>query len=477
MKSDRHHLPLIHSIKAKLILFYSLAVFTLLLLAAIFLYWGSITLLYKTDYEFLSDEIETIEYIMKGQPTDKEALKKAVIESPENHFNTIYRYYIRIYDNKNQVVMQTPGMDNILDDDKRYTNLREAPGKVRYHWYNHTNTEYLLAHSTIRIGKGIKNGSVVVMLDVNAQHNILHDRSKIFAGLLAATIISLLFGVWIANRGLKSLYLLTNTVEQITAQSLNQRIDPSSWPVELTGLGIAFNQMLDRMENSFTKLKQFSADLSHELRTPINNLIGETEVALSYSNSISELRGVMESNLEELHHISSMIESILFLSKAENPRQEISKTILSLHHEASTVCEYYQALSEEKNIKITVLGDAPLYANGEMIRRVMSNVIANALKYTPNHGNITITITHENDISMIEIKDSGIGIDKTHLPHLFDRFYRTSSAREQDEGGCGLGLSIVKSIIEIHHGSITIHSERNKGTVVTIKLPNAEHIA
>src|SRR5438132_6660192 len=148
---------------------------------------------------------------------------------------------------------------------------------------------------------------------------------------------------------MRSLYLLTNQVKNITVTSLHQRIDPENLPKELKSLGLAFNQMLDRMESSFTRLKQFSSDLAHELRMPINNLIGETEIVISRDHSLADYQQVMMSHLEEYQRISHLIENILFLSRAENPHMEIEKTWLNLQDEIAFICEYYEALAEEKN--------------------------------------------------------------------------------------------------------------------------------
>lgn len=459
------------SIRTRLTLFYSAAVFILLSLAAIFLYWVTITLLYKADYEFLQDEVETIQYIMQSDPIDQKSLKEAVLTAPREEDGSIYRYFIRIYDENHKIILQTPGAEDVMPDDNNFLKAPKLPGKKRYSWYEYSDTSYLLLQSHIEIGDSNKTGVVQIVLDISYQHSMVHDRSKIIAVLLIGTLLSLLIGFFIANRGLRSLYLLSQTMQRITATSLNQRIDPKSWPVELAGIGVAFNQMLDRMEASFTRLKQFSADLSHELRTPVTNLIGATEVSLSYGQTVEEYRQVMESNLEELQRISSLIENILFLAKAENPQLEVKKSLLNVTKEIELVCEFYQAMADEKNISLTVNGQAELSANPDMFRRLISNIISNALKYTKEGGWIKCDIQDSLDLVTIVVRDNGEGVAKENLPRIFDRFYRTDAARSQKVEGVGLGLPIAKSIVEVHRGKIVMDSDLGLGTTITIILP------
>jgi two-component system heavy metal sensor histidine kinase CusS len=266
--------------------------------------------------------------------------------------------------------------------------------------------------------------------------------------------------------------MLTLAVEKITTTSMHQRISPKFWPKELSALGIAFNQMLDRIETSFLKLKQFSADLAHELRTPISNLMGETEIALSYNQSLEGYRQVMESNLEELHRISHLIENILFLSHAENPQLYLEKKILNVQEEILIVIDFYQAMADEKNIQISQIGKAKLNINSVMFRRMLSNILSNAIKYTDKDNFIHFDII-EKDRNLVQItcRDTGLGIAKEHLPKIFDRFYRVDTARSNYSGGMGLGLSIAKSIVELHQGTISIISELGKGTTVTLVFP------
>lgn len=469
--NDKSKLQSRNSIKNRLIIFYSAAVFVLLTMFALFLYWVTINILYKADYEFLSDQVDTIQYIMKNKSYDKTALQNAVITTPTNQNDSIYRYYVRITNIDGKIISETPNDINIFNNINQMHTIAENMNKKRYYWFSKNGNDYLLIQSPITIRNRSNSGVIEVALDLSFQHNVLSDRKKFVSFIFAAILVSLCLGWIIARRGLRSLELLSETVQKITTSSLDQRIDPNSWPQEVRSLGKAFNQMLDRIEASFLRLKQFSADLSHELRTPITNLIGETEVALSYPHSSNEYRSVLESNLEEMQRISSLIENILFLARAENPQNEIKKSTLSITDEIALVCEFYRAMAEDKNIELSYTGNAKIKANPDMFRRMISNLLSNALKYTPIGGKIHFE-THIDgaDEVSIKISDNGIGIAKNDLKKIFDRFYRVDAARTRSSGS-GLGLSIVKSIVDMHHGSIQVESVENIGTTVTIKLP------
>jgi len=457
------------SIRTRLTLFYSLAAFILLTIITLFLYWETTNILYKANYQFLLDEADSIQYVLRTKPTDLNTLKQEVIELPDKSGDSIYRYFIRVYNENKHVMIETPGLAAILPADKLFSSVKLD--KVSFRWYSSKNTKYLVLQSPISLTDK-KNGSIQIMLDISHQHSVISDRKILIIVLLVSTLSSLLLGFFIAHRGMQSLYVLTDTVKKITATSLHRRIDPNSLPKELDKLGLAFNQMLDRIESSFVRLKQFSSDLAHELRTPINNLIGETEITLSRAHSIDEYQHVLISNLEEFQRISQLIENILFLSRAENPQLEIQKTLLSAHDEIAVICDYYQAMADEKNITVTYEGKADLHVNPIMFRRMISNILSNSLNYTPAGGWIRFVITDlHNQHVQIVLSDNGIGIPAEHLPKIFDRFYRVDSARSQHSGGVGLGLAIVKSIVDLHQGTLSITSEPEKGTRICLIFP------
>lgn len=459
------------SIKARLTIFYSLAAFAVLTVISLLLYWQTINILYKTNYRFLSDEVETVKLILNTEPFDIRELKQAIIDTPSQTDRSIYRYFIRVIDSNQSIMMETPDIDNVLPENKFPIDTLKYTHKESYHWYHTNNKSYLMMTAPVKL-KNNKSGLIEIVLDISFQHSFISDRKFLIGALLLSAICSIFLGFIITRRGMNSLDELMETVQAITVQKLNQRIDPKTLPIELAKLGTAFNQMLDRIENSFTRLKQFSSDLAHELRIPVNNLIGQTEIVLTSNQSVPEYKQILESNLEEFNRISHLIENILFLAKAESPHVDLPRTELNLADEVSLIREFYQPLADEKNITVTQQGNSVLNVNSVMIRRMFSNLLSNALKYTPNGGKVHFDLeqTPEKETKIV-VSDTGIGIAAEHIPKIFDRFYRVDSARNQETGGIGLGMPIVKSIVQLHAGRIELASEVNIGTTITIYIP------
>ncbi len=283
---------------------------------------------------------------------------------------------------------------------------------------------------------------------------------------------------------------LVHDVRNITPARLQVRVGSGEWPEEIGALANAFDRMLERLEASFTSISQFSADLAHELRTPINNLMGEAEVALSKTRTPEEYRQILMSGLEEYERLSRMIENILFLARSDSKKQKLNLLPLNIHQEIRELLEYYDAVREEKGISVTLSVDGILDADKTLFRRALANVLSNAFQYTLPDGSISVESRVVSDVrfrvsesdntqkenpyrSVIEliVTDTGIGIETEELPRIFDRFYRTRKARSAYSQGTGLGFSIVKSIMELHNGSIKVTSAPASGTAVTLVFP------
>jgi two-component system heavy metal sensor histidine kinase CusS len=229
--------------------------------------------------------------------------------------------------------------------------------------------------------------------------------------------------------------------------------------------------MLDRLEKSFTRLSQFSADLAHELRTPIAILRGEAEGALIKARTSDQYREVIESSLEEFQRLSRLIDNLLFLARAETAAS-LTKSSFDGAAAIEKICEFYEAVSQEQGIEIRCEGEAEVYAERVLFRRALLNLISNALRFTPSGGRISVSLTRGNSGTEISIADTGCGIAAQHLDQVFDRFFRGDAARSSE--GTGLGLAIVKSIMQVHGASVSIESEIGRGTTVTLIFPNSD---
>jgi two-component system heavy metal sensor histidine kinase CusS len=198
----------------------------------------------------------------------------------------------------------------------------------------------------------------------------------------------------------------------------------------------------------------------------------EAEVALRRERSSEEYARVIASSLEEYHRLAELIDSLLFLARAENADLSLHKTWFHVTDELGQLLSYHELQATELEVKLSLFGDAQLFADSTLFRRAISNVVTNALKHTPPGGSVSVEVYPQGDIVKILVKDDGTGIPAEHLPRLFDRFYRVDASRTTSVAGTGLGLAIVKSIMDLHGGSVTIQSELGKGTVVTFEFPS-----
>ncbi len=449
------------SLKTKLSLLFTSLFFLLISIVAFVSYGTLIHLFHKAEYDLLFSETETIKYII--QQNNIATLKHEIYDTPGVPISEAFQYYIRVSQEKTNVYLETKGMSTILALGKNTNNKKlERFQKSKRH--------YFLMES--RMVYQNEPWTIQILLDTTYQQNLQIKYGKLLIFMLIiGAFLSGILGYFIMKRSIRSLIDMTKAAKTITANSLNQRMDADYWPKEFSELGFAFNNMLDRIEESFLRLRSFSADLAHELRTPINNLMGETEVALLQSEKNVNYRQTLEFNLEEMKLIAAMVENLLFLAQAENPRLVLKKENIHVSDIIHKIKDYYEEIALEKCIAVDIKGEATFFGNLEMFARMISNLISNSLKYTNQNGKIVIDILETKESVAIQLKDSGIGINEVHLPRLFDRFYRIDEARARDSGGVGLGLAIVKSIVDLHHGKIHLSSKIDVGTCFTMQFP------
>jgi two-component system heavy metal sensor histidine kinase CusS len=303
-------------------------------------------------------------------------------------------------------------------------------------------------------------------------------RKGLLETLIASVFIAAALGVWATRLVLKRTKRIAAAAARISAHAPNERLPLEDTPEELRDSAIAFNKMLDSLEDSFKRLSEFSSDLAHDLRTPINNLLGEAQVALSRPRGAAEYRAVLESAVEEYERLSRMIENMLFLARADNAQARIVPQSVDLRRALENVLSYYNLLADERAIRIALevrseRGGVPrAWADELLLNRAVGNLLSNALRHGPGDCTVTVRAVARGDGSAeISVANPGDGIGAEHLSRVFDRFYRPCSAREDSASGSGLGLAIVKSIVELHGGSVAVHSEPGAQTIFTLSLP------
>jgi len=234
-------------------------------------------------------------------------------------------------------------------------------------------------------------------------------------------------------------------------------------PVEMADLANELNHMLDRLQQDFQRLSDFSSDLAHELRTPISNLLTQTQVALSNRRDADTYRDILASNAEEFQRLARMVSDMLFLAKTERGLQLPSKESFSAEQEVQALLDFYEAVADEKNVHMSLHGSGNILGDRLMFRRAVSNLLSNALRHTEMAGEVRIEISDTENSTKVSVENTGDGIDPKILPRLFDRFYRADPSRAQpDSDGTGLGLAITRAIVEAHGGKIEVSSAQGR---------------
>jgi two-component system heavy metal sensor histidine kinase CusS len=277
-------------------------------------------------------------------------------------------------------------------------------------------------------------------------------RQRILVLTAAAAALFAVLGYLLVRRGLRPLSRLAAQAETVNVDKLAARIDAAGVPSELAPLIAALNAMLDRLERGFTRLSQVSADMAHDLRTPISNLLGQTEVALRQPRSAEQYETLLASNLEELQRLSRMTDNMLFLARAEHADTALERNTLDVSDELQRVADYFEGLAEERGLHIAVQGEGAVWADSMLLRRALANLIANAVRHADQGSVIVLRSTRDEGGVTLSVENRGPTIDAHHLARIFDRFYRVDASRGGSSEASGLGLSIVRSIMALHQG-------------------------
>ncbi len=288
----------------------------------------------------------------------------------------------------------------------------------------------------------------------------------LWASVGGAILVSVLVGIFVVRGGMRPLRLLANHVREISSSQLNQRLSTDELPVELIEVAEAFNVTLERLDASFRRLSEFCADIAHELRTPVSNLLTQTQVMLSRSRSADEYRDVLASNAEELERLSRMVSDMLFLAKTDNGPAITVRESVELDSEVRELFDFYEALASEKSVIFSLKGDLIVEGDRLMLRRAINNLLSNAMRYAPQHTTIEVGLERAGDRGIISVTNYGTPISDAVRGRLFERFYRVDTARLRDSDGTGLGLAIVAAIAEAHGGGVSVEGSSNSNTFI-----------
>ena len=451
------------SIASQLVLLFTLAAAFLLTCGLGVFYWIVVRQAFAEDNAVLTDKIYAIRSEIKNPEGPRALEDQLTTLRPGEHAV----YWVRVLDQGGRVVAESPGMGEILP-----ASIFPAPNRAALNIdaKDYRSGQKLFSLVAVNENVGGQAYAIQIAQDRSGDEEFTWKFGALLAAVLALGIgASALIATSVTKRGLRPLSEMTQSLERIGPTQLNERLGPDGWPRELQPMARAFDGMLDRLEDSFTRLSQFSADLAHELRTPVANILGEAEVILTRERSLAEYRETLESSVVECTRLSSLIDNLLFLARAESTDRQIQATRIDGRAAIEKIATYYQPAAEERHISITCAGQGEVDADPMLFGRAINNLVENALRFAPDGGEIVISVATTPAQAEVSVRDNGAGIAPEHLPRVFDRFYRTDSSRSST--GTGLGLALVKSITDLHGGAARIASTEGHGTTVTLTFP------
>lgn len=397
--------------------------------------------------------------------------RSSFVEGLERTVSGHHGVYFMVADSLGDMVYSTPGLDlAAISETIQSTELIST--ETLHSWVDnaHRYSGVLMEMSPSLTSRSPDTYRVTVAVAMDEHLNFLSGFHLSLWTIIAGICLFAILAAWVAARQAHiPIRRLSARIRNISSDRLNERLDESKVPAELNELVKSFNVMIVRMEEVFEKLSHFSADIAHEFRTPITNIITQTQVSLGQARDVDEYREILYSNLEEYERMAKMVSDMLFLAQTDNGLIKPTFAQLNLQQEIKGLFDFFEALAEEKGVELQLSGRCtPILGDKSMLRRAFSNLISNALTHTESNRQIKVFLEPEAGSVSVSIENPGPAIAAKHLPRIFDRFYQDDQSRRRE--GAGLGLAIVKSIIELHNGSVSVQSADNR-TCFRITLP------
>jgi two-component system heavy metal sensor histidine kinase CusS len=448
-----------------------LTLFFTLLSAAILLGLGAIFLVASERHFIVLDDIVLQDkQRLVGELLDKSISEQEAQVRLKEALDHHQGLYVLLRDAQGQAFFQSDDFN--LPDAAVLPEPGNAPKSL--HWTSHGRGYHGLAQWWETHRGGPTRMLILVAIDTEHHtHFMAQLQNTLVLYAVLATLVSGFAGWFAAHQGMAPLRAMKSRASVVSGQQLNPRMPVEAVPVEMADLANELNRMLDRLQQDFQRLSDFSSDLAHELRTPISNLLTQTQVALSNRRDADTYRDILASNAEEFQRLARMVSDMLFLAKTEGGIQLPSKELFSAAQEAQALLDFYEAVADEKSIHMSLHGGSDILGDRLMFRRAVSNLLSNALRHTNTAGEVCIEISDTEVATKVTVENTGEEIDPKIMPRLFDRFYRADPSRAQpDSEGAGLGLAITRAIVEAHGGRIEVASAqgRTRFTLAFIKV-------
>jgi two-component system, OmpR family, heavy metal sensor histidine kinase CusS len=459
-----------NSMSVRLMLWYALWAVALIAGASGLLYGGIETRLEKEqDNQVLADYLRILNQVL-----DPAGLEAAPVAAPASAAPSYV--YVRVLDEHGRTLLETPGMSTDLPvpavadlgpqlplEGERSTQ-RSPSGR-------------LFELMSARIASGPDGrGTRYLQIALDRTEDDLLDRlrDQSWLVLVATVAVCAVVGFTIAQRSIRPVQEMSQTMQRIQSNRLHERIAVAGLPRELSDLAGTFNQMLDRLEESFQRIAQFSDNVAHELRTPVGNLQNAMEIALRRARTDADYRDVIASCLEESGRVTRILQGLLLLARGGGS-SPLQLEAMEIRGELESLREVYEPLAAEVGAQIEIDAPAGLAARVDrtLARQAIANLVANSIEHTGRHGRVRLSARADGDWTAVTVADTGCGIAPEHVPHVFERFYRVEQARSESRRHAGLGLPIVKTLVEQHGGRVALESRAGEGTAVTLWFPRA----
>ena len=459
----------------KLTLWYILTFFFSVLLIFGFLYLRLRHQLIKEIDQFLLDETVEMEKVLAKQQKETYFLMRFEEEVMARKY---YPFFFQILDKKGKPLYVSRGFGEMGYVVHETVLINAEMGKETRERFlsSKRRTPYRIVSTPV-----YKNGTLTEIIQLGThlhfvRKNLVHFRNNILVALLIVLVLGAVGGWALAKRSLSPIGYIASKAEHITASSLNERLGARGTNDEMDHLIRAINDMIARLENSFKRIAEFTADASHELKTPICALKGEAEVLLSRARTPGEYQEGLAHFIERFDQLNRMINDLILLSKFDSSQAELNLSSLRLDLLVLDIGNFFRILAEQKGIDLQMGSVQEVTIMGDKVRlqQLFTNLIDNAIKYT-SEGSIRVTVEKDEGHAVVQVVDTGIGIPPDEQGKIFKRFYRVDKSRSKESGGVGLGLSIAEWIAKAHGGRIEVNSELNRGSTFIVYLPTPQH--
>lgn len=472
--SSKNRIRLFKTIGFKITMWYSLSVMVILLIAGSFLYFRLKHKLIKEVDRTLLDSSVDIQQEISGGKCIQNDIKITIEKMASN--KKFHKISVRLLDVEKKSFITSK---NFLNPNAQiYEELITKAEKRGEGTFETIRVEGMKFPFRV-LTKPIYHGDTLkyifqISFYLKSTYKSVENIEENFIMLIPVFVIFSIVGGWfISRKSLSPIGNITRTTRKITATNLSMRLKPTHTGDELDELTNTINLMLDRIEESLKRITQFTSDVSHELRTPIASLKTGTEVILSKERTAEEYRGLHEDNLNDLDRMTRMISDLLTLSRSDSGANILHLKAFNLGNMLKELQNKFMHVSETKNIYLSIDEIPNIQINGDetLLRRVFSNLLDNAIKYTSPGGCVNVSLEDRGNEVIVQMKDTGIGISEDHLGKIFYRFFRVDPSRSRETGGTGLGLNICKDIVELHKGKIVVKSELDVGSTFEVTLP------